>query len=237
MNNITKLSYLLIAALMVTGCSKIKEKIEEKVDDKINKEIDKTSQQVNEQLKQADSLSKIAGEQLDKETKKKDAIEEETILKDPEGQWAITSTASSSYAGDRKGKEANWSADQMTGAPDVNNYGDDGNAWASKDKDKGIEWVELTFPKAVYATEVRVRQNYNPGAIVKVALIDEKGNREIVWDDVDKTKYKSNAIQYFIAKFDKSDYKTKKIRITLATNTVPGWNEIDAVQLVGTDKK
>ena len=49
-----------------------------------------------------------------------------------------------------------------------------------------------------------------------------------------KTKYEPNKIKYFIANFEKTAYKTKVTKITIATNSVPGWNEIDAVQLVGT---
>jgi len=37
----------------------------------------------------------------------------------------------------------------------------------------------------------------------------------------------------FNVKFDKTDYKTKIVKITLATNSFPGWKEIDAVQLIG----
>jgi hypothetical protein len=54
-----------------------------------------------------------------------------------------------------------------------------------------------------------------------------------VWEGPDKTVYKENTIQYLIAKFDKTTYKVKSVKITLATNAVQGWNEIDAVQLVG----
>jgi hypothetical protein len=32
---------------------------------------------------------------------------------------------------------------------------------------------------------------------------------------------------------EKTEYKTQKVKITLATNAVAGWNEIDAVQLIG----
>jgi hypothetical protein len=35
--------------------------------------------------------------------------------------------------------------------------------------------------------------------------------------------------------FPKTDYKVDHVKITLATNLVPGWNEIDAVQLLGSD--
>jgi hypothetical protein len=36
-------------------------------------------------------------------------------------------------------------------------------------------------------------------------------------------------------KVPKTAYKAYRVKITLATNVVPGWNEIDAVQLVGSD--
>jgi hypothetical protein len=39
-----------------------------------------------------------------------------------------------------------------------------------------------------------------------------------------------------MVKFHKTTFKTDRIKVTLATNVVPGWNEIDAVQLVGTDQ-
>jgi hypothetical protein len=39
-----------------------------------------------------------------------------------------------------------------------------------------------------------------------------------------------------MVKFPKTAFKTDRVKVTLATNIVPGWNEIDAVQLVGTDQ-
>lgn len=233
MKNLFLTLIVLISFIVVTGCSKLKEKVEQKVSDKVEEEVKKSTEEVNKQLKQADSVMKTTGEQLDKELKKQEAIDEESIISDPLGQWASDADASSSYASDIKNKTASWSAPQMTGKPNVEKYGDNGYAWASKVQDKGLEWVELTFPKSVYASEIRVRQNYNPGAIIKIAFYDEKGNQDVVWDNTDKTEYVPNKIQWFIAKFDKTDYKTKKVRITLATNTVKGWNEIDAVQLIG----
>jgi hypothetical protein len=34
----------------------------------------------------------------------------------------------------------------------------------------------------------------------------------------------------------KTAYKTDRVKVTLATNVVEGWDEIDAVQLVGTEQ-
>lgn len=183
-----------------------------------------------------DSLKKV--QDADKDQKIKDALADEKLVSDTLGQWATDAEASSTF-GDEKGKDKSfpYTPAQMTGKPDVENYTDDTRAWAPKEADKGIEWVKLTYDKAVNATEVRVRQNIGPGAIIKVELIDTDGKSHTVWEGADKTQYVQDKIQYFTAKFDKTPYKTKTVKITLACNAVPGWNEIDAVQLVGDDVK
>jgi hypothetical protein len=223
--------FLLAAGLI--GCSKISDKIEKKVNEEATEQIQKQTEEVNKQLQQADSLTKSAAEQTEKEMKVKEALDEEKILNDPNGEWASDADASSTYSTNPKNKETGWSPYKMVGKPDVDKYGDNGNAWASKSPDKGIEWVKLTFPKAVNATGIRIRQSYNPGAIIKIELIDDKGKNHTVWSGVDDTKYETGKIKYFTTDFDKTDYKTKNVKITLATNSVSGWNEIDAVQLVG----
>jgi hypothetical protein len=220
------LSFTLITLLLIFGCGKKQDTTSQKQE----QSTEQNNQKSLEQQKKEDSLKAITDQQ-EKEKKVKEALEEEKILNDTSGQWAISAEASSTYA-DHAGKDT-WSAEQMTGKPDVETYGDNGNAWTSKEADKGLEWVQLTFSKAVNAYEVRIRQTFNPGAIIKVELIDEKGKNHTIWEGVDKTKYEQDKIQYFISKFDKTDYKTKSVKITLATNSVPGWNEIDAVQLIG----
>ena len=231
----TSINFIIISLLAagLIGCSKISDKIEKKVNEKATEQIQKQTEEVNKQLQQADSLTKSAAEQTEKEMKVKEALDEEAIQNDPNGQWAVNADASTTYSTEPKNKESAWSPYKMVGKPDVDKYGDNGNAWASKNPDKGIEWVKLTFPKAVNATGVRIRQSYNPGAIIKIELIDEKGKNNTVWKGIDDTKYEPEKIKYFSMNFDKTSYKTKSLKITLATNSVPGWNEIDAVQLVG----
>jgi hypothetical protein len=231
----TKINFVIIFLLSagLIGCSKISDKIEKKVDEKVNEQVQKQTEEVNKQIQQADSLTKSAGEQTEKEMKVKEALDEEKILNDPDGQWASDADASSTYSTEPNNKESSWSPYKMVGKPDVDTYGDNGNAWAPKNPDKGIEWVKLTFPKAVNATAVRIRQSYGPGTVIKIELIDDKGKSHTVWSGVDDTKYEPDKIRYFAANFDKTAYKTKSVKITLATNSVQGWNEIDAVQLVG----
>ncbi len=169
----------------------------------------------------ADTTAKIAGAQW--------ALKQDEIKNDPKGQWAIAAEASSTY-NDAKGTDS-WSANQATGAPNVDKYADDGHAWAPKTPDAGIEWLVLTFPKAVHAEEVRVRESCGSGAVIKIEAYDEAGTPHQLWAGNDPT----TDLNYLIIKTPKTDYKTEKLKVTLATNVVPGWNEIDAVQLVGAE--
>jgi hypothetical protein len=158
------------------------------------------------------------------------ALKQDEIKRDSNGQWAIQATASSTY-NDAQGT-AGWSATQATRAPNVDKYGDDGAAWTSKTPDGGIEWLDLKYPKPLHATEVRVRESCGSGAVIKIELYDEQGGAHAVWQGSDPT----TELNYLTVKFPKTTFKTDRVKVTLATNVVPGWNEIDAVQLVGTDQ-
>ena len=214
----------IVLAFIFAGCGK---KDDAKKEDKANNQ---QKEDAAIQQKKEDSI-KAVKDKMDREQKVKDALEEDKILKDSLGQWVTGAEASSTYQ-DHKGADS-WSAEQLIGPPDVDTYGDNGKAWTSKDQEKGIEWIKLTYDKAVNPTEIRIRQTFNPGSIIKVELIDVKGKSHTVWEGVDKTKYEPDKIQYLKVKFDKTDYKTKSVYITLATNSLPGWKEIDAVQLIG----
>jgi len=158
------------------------------------------------------------------------ALRQDSIKNDRDGQWAIGATASSAYQ-DAK-ESAPFSANQTTGVPNVEKLGDDGSAWASKTEDGGIEWLDLKYPRAVHATEVRIRESNAPGAVIRVELVDETGTPHLAWGGNDPT----TGLNYLIVKFPKTEFKTDRVKVTLATNVVPGWNEIDAVQLVGKDQ-
>jgi hypothetical protein len=158
------------------------------------------------------------------------ALKQDEIKNDPNGQWATQATASSTY-NDAQGT-ARWSASQATGAPNVDKYADDGAAWTSKTPDGGIEWLDLKYLKPVHATEVRVRESFGSGAVIKIEVYDELGQVHAVWQGNDPT----TELNYLMVKFPKTTFKTDRVKVTLATNVVPGWNEIDAVQLVGTDQ-
>ncbi len=168
---------------------------------------------------EANTTAKLAGAEW--------AMKQDQIKNDSNGQWAVSATASSTY--DDAKEIERWAANQVTGAPNVEKYGDDGNAWAPKTEDAGMEWLDVTFANPVNATEVRIRESCGSGTIIRIDLFDEQGVSHTVWAGVDPT----TELNYLMITFPRTTYKTNRIKITLATNVVQGWNEIDAIQLVG----
>jgi hypothetical protein len=158
------------------------------------------------------------------------ALKQDEIKNDAHGQWAVEAKASSSYS-DAQGT-ARYSASQATGAPNVEGYGDNSSAWMPRTPNGGIEWLELRFAKPVHATAVRVRESCGSGAVIKVEVFDEQGAAHTVWSGIDPTQ----DLNYFTVEFPRTPYKASRVKVTLATNTVSGYKEIDAVQLVGTEQ-
>lgn len=151
------------------------------------------------------------------------------ISADAAGQWAASATAGSQY------DKRTYSASKATGAPDVSVAGNSPDAWCPAGKNNGTDWLEVTFAKPVHTTEVRIRQNDTAGAIAKVEAIEPDGTAHVWWEGVDPhVASATRDIVWFAVRVPKTDYLVAKVKITLNLAAVPGWKEIDAVQLVGT---
>ena len=124
-----------------------------------------------------------------------------------------------------------WSPGQAAGAPDTFQAGDMRTAWASQDPDGGPEWARLEYERPVEIAQVRVRETYNPGAIASVAAVLTNGSEVVLWQGVEP---KGEAP--FESEFNVTNrVVTGTIVIRLDSRRVPGWNEIDAVEVVGRD--
>ncbi len=156
-------------------------------------------------------------------------LNEAKILNDPSAQWATTAKAGSEYGA------PNYAAAKMTGAPNVPVAGDSVEAWCHNSSAQGLEWIELTYSTPVHATEARVRQTNAPGAIVKVEAIEPDGTTHRWWEGIDPYKAPAQRdLAWFAVRVPATPYLVAKLKITLNLAAVPGWKEIDAVQLVGT---
>jgi hypothetical protein len=124
-----------------------------------------------------------------------------------------------------------WGQEQATGAPDTHQAGDISTAWASKLPDGGEEWLNLAYSNHVYLAEVRVRETYNPGAISRVAAVLPNGQEQIIWEGVTEPGEAPIEKVFPVS----GNVYAKGVKVYLDTRRVPGWNEIDAVELVGRD--
>jgi hypothetical protein len=123
-----------------------------------------------------------------------------------------------------------WGPEQVVGPPDTPAAGDYSTAWASREPDGGPEWLSVGFDRAVEVAEVRIRESYNPGAIVRITTM--VNNQEIVlWEG---QSARGAAPRDFVVR-PATSVQAQGVIIHLDTASVPGWNEIDAVELVGRD--
>lgn len=141
-------------------------------------------------------------------------------------QWAVEAEASSVFG------EDGYSAAQATGAPNVPEAADDSRAWASENADGSTETLELGYANAVMPTRVRIYESFNPGAVSMVEALDIENEEWVVlWEGSEAAE---EEIRVFSPELEEADFRTNRIRVTIDSDAVPGWNEIDAVQLLGT---
>ncbi len=142
-------------------------------------------------------------------------------------QWAVDVEATSQYS------DGEWSAAQVSGEPDTPDAGDFATAWAADSADAGIEQLTLGYPQAVVPTGIEIYESYNPGAVVTVEAYDIDGDAWVVlWEGTADTAGQESAV--FSPPLTAPDFATTVIRIAVDETAVEGWNEIDAVKLIGT---
>ncbi|MFL7792005.1 MAG: hypothetical protein AB8I69_07680 [Anaerolineae bacterium] len=141
------------------------------------------------------------------------------------GQWATSAVASSEYGA------SDWSAMQATGAPDTPECGDQTTAWASATAGTE-EWIELTYGTLVLPTQVNIYQTYYPNQVVKVELIDSASEYHAIYTGEPESTEQCPYVLSIPVK--NADYSVAGVRITIDQAEIGNWNEIDAVELVGT---
>jgi hypothetical protein len=129
------------------------------------------------------------------------------------------------------GVKRSWGPEQVVGEPDTLQAGDISTAWAPRQQDGGEEWLKLDYESSVDIAEVRVRETYNPGAISKVTAFLADGREVTIWEGVEPKSEAPVEMAFAVP----NSINAKSVKVYLDTKRVPGWNEIDAVQLVGKD--
>jgi hypothetical protein len=142
------------------------------------------------------------------------------------GQWASEAEASSQF------DDEGYSAQQATGAPDTPAGGDFDTAWAPADAEGGEQTLQLTYEHAVVPHAVNIYENFNPGAVAAVEAYDAENDEWVaLWEG--EAEAVEEPLRIFSPDLSPPNFATDTIRIVLDTDAVEGWNEIDAVELVG----
>jgi hypothetical protein len=122
-----------------------------------------------------------------------------------------------------------WGPEAACGAPDTPQPGDHACAWATNAEDKKDEWLLLEYPGPVRVTSVEVHENFNPGAVAVIAILTPQGEEIELWRnrEVKPADEKGRILQIDLP----VGFEVERIKVYLASDAVPGWNEIDAVGL------
>lgn len=112
----------------------------------------------------------------------------------------------------------------------------DGKYWNNKSQDVGFDWAEFSYDKPVQATEVRlvITDGNGVGALTKVELQDTDGKWHTAWSGLSDVKKDERGNRtWFVRTFEKTPYKVKAVKYTIANNVEKGYKYFDAAQLVG----
>jgi hypothetical protein len=124
-----------------------------------------------------------------------------------------------------------WGPGQAAGPPDTEEAEDAPTAWTPLEPDSGPEWLLVRFERAVAVAEVRIRESLNPGAVRRVSATLEDGSSFLIWEGDDPT---TSAPADLVVRPDR-EVSAREIRVELDTSRRPGFNAVDAVELVGRD--
>jgi hypothetical protein len=141
-------------------------------------------------------------------------------------QWASSAIAESEYT------PTDWSASRATGAPDVEECGDDVNAWASASS-TGQDSIELTYDIPVSPTEINIYQSYSPSQIVEVDIVDLNGEAWIAWSGEPKLVNTCPDLMSIQIELDEPLYINRVVIYIDQSVLQTSYNEIDAVELIG----
>jgi hypothetical protein len=124
-----------------------------------------------------------------------------------------------------------WSASQATGS--VNTYplyGDITTAWATATSDASREYISLGYSNPQPVSQILVYETYNCGAVDTIYLRNANTN---TWNIVYTTTAASLSPVSRVLNviIPTTSYPVNGVRLALNSGAVPGWNEIDAVQI------
>ncbi len=127
-----------------------------------------------------------------------------------------------------------YSANQVIGKP--NNFTEFGSAltaWRPKEEISMTgEFLEVKFTNQIIPTKVIFYENFNPGSISEVILYStDKSKSKVIYTAKDYLYVGETGSVKVIIINPAITFPVASLKVTLATNRIPGFNEIDAIAL------
>ena len=130
-------------------------------------------------------------------------------------------------------ESTNWASSQIVGPADTRIYGDIPSAWASRTPDMQEEWIIVEFPRTVSTSQIAIHESYNPGAVTKIYSVSMFGAESLIWEGTDPLVSSLPLRQVSVSQITlDTPMTTRRIKIVIDSKNYPGWNEIDAVELI-----
>jgi hypothetical protein len=142
-------------------------------------------------------------------------------------QWAADASGSSQYGTD------SWGFIQATGEPDTTQCGDIPTAWASSNYN-GQDFLSLSYDVPVTASEINIYQTYNPGSIVRVVVGNSETLDTFELPNSADSSGTTTCPGVFTLIVEDVPFAVDTVTIYVDQTIMGNWNEIDAVELVGT---
>ncbi|MBS0001362.1 MAG: OmpA family protein [Cyclobacteriaceae bacterium] len=120
-----------------------------------------------------------------------------------------------------------FSAIKLLGPPDVPAEGGrHPAAWMAGSPD-GKEFLAVGFDSAINVRQIAIFETFNPGAIYKVYLYDERNILHVIGTLEPKPANNQSRVLHIL--IDETPYKVNALRLIIDGSRVPGFNAIDAI--------
>ena len=120
---------------------------------------------------------------------------------------------------------------QAAGPPNTTECGDFATAWATK-KPTDSAALTLLYPELVKPTGVIVYETFNPGFITRIDFMDIYGEYHTIYEG--QPQLRAQCPFQLVVAIDSADYEGSRLVVYIdQTTSLGGWDQIDAVELIG----
>ncbi len=122
-----------------------------------------------------------------------------------------------------------YSAQQALGAPNVLPAGGQNPGAWTPDKPKRTEFIKLGYATPIQVQQIAIAESYNPGALYRVYVYDEKGKEYLVNTfNPMSVPLQGRMLNVFL---DKTTYKVSAVKLEFDGSALPDYFSLDAVAI------